>query len=61
MDAATPRVNLLGLDREAMERWFAELGEPRFRARQVMQWIYHQGVADFSLMTDVSKSPPWMP
>lgn len=56
MNTATPRINLLGLDRAAMERWFVELGEPKFRARQVMQWIYHAGVADFALMTDVSKS-----
>jgi 23S rRNA (adenine2503-C2)-methyltransferase len=56
MNTATPKVNLLGLDREALERWFVELGEPKFRARQVMKWIYQQGVADFELMTDVSKA-----
>ena len=55
---ATPeRVNLLDLDREGMERFFAEtLGEKRFRAQQVMKWIYHQHVTDFALMTDMGKA-----
>jgi 23S rRNA (adenine2503-C2)-methyltransferase len=55
---ATPvRVNLLDLDREGMERFFAEtLGEKRFRAHQVMKWIYHQHVTDFGQMTDVGKA-----
>ncbi len=54
---APARVNLLDLDREGMERFFAEtLGEKRFRAHQVMKWIYHQHVTDFSQMTDVGKA-----
>ncbi|WP_265468775.1 23S rRNA (adenine(2503)-C(2))-methyltransferase RlmN [Arenimonas daejeonensis] len=55
---ATPeRVNLFDLDREGMERFFAEtLGEKRFRAHQVMKWIYHQHVTDFALMTDMGKA-----
>ncbi|WP_290594457.1 MULTISPECIES: 23S rRNA (adenine(2503)-C(2))-methyltransferase RlmN [unclassified Arenimonas] len=40
-----------------MERFFdEELGEKRFRAHQVMKWIYHQHVTDFSQMTDVGKA-----
>jgi 23S rRNA (adenine2503-C2)-methyltransferase len=55
-EAAT-RTNLLDLDREGMERFFAEtLGEKRFRAHQVMKWIYHQHVTDFGQMTDVGKA-----
>lgn len=50
------KTNLLGLDRTAMESFFVELGEKPFRARQVMQWIYGHGVADFDAMTDLSKS-----
>ncbi|MDE2195631.1 MAG: 23S rRNA (adenine(2503)-C(2))-methyltransferase RlmN [Gammaproteobacteria bacterium] len=49
------KVNLLGLDRRALEAFFAELGEQPFRARQLMQWIYHRGVADFDAMTDLGK------
>ena len=55
--AGPARVNLLDLDRAGMERFFAEeLGEKRFRAHQVMKWIYHQHVTDFSQMTDVGKA-----
>ena len=50
------RTNLFGLPRQQMEAFFAELGEKPFRARQIMQWLYRQGVHDFSAMTDLSKS-----
>ncbi len=49
------RVNLLGLSRPDMEAYFAELGEKRFRASQVLKWIYHFGVDDFDSMTNLSK------
>jgi 23S rRNA (adenine2503-C2)-methyltransferase len=48
------RVNLLGLPRPALEDFFVELGEKPFRARQIMQWVYRQAVADFDSMTDLS-------
>jgi 23S rRNA (adenine2503-C2)-methyltransferase len=57
--AANPpaKVNLLELDRAGMERFFAEeLGEKRFRAHQMMKWIYHHRVVDFEKMTDVGKA-----
>lgn len=46
-------VNLLGLDRNAMQDYFASLGEKSFHARQVLQWIYQRGVTDFEKMTDL--------
>ena len=53
---AAAKTNLLDLDREGMEHFFADiLGEKRFRAHQVMKWIYHQHVTDFEQMTDVGK------
>ncbi len=39
-----------------MESWFSELGEKRFRARQVLQWIYQRRVTDINAMTDLAKS-----
>ena len=50
------KTNLLGLDADALERFFAELGEKPFRARQVLRWIHQQGEADFSRMSDLAKS-----
>ena len=48
-------VNLLGLDQEAMRGFCAELGEKPYRARQLLRWIHHAGVDDFSAMTDMSR------
>ena len=48
-------VNLMGLDRTAMESYFISLGEKPFRASQVMKWIHQLGVRDFEQMTNLSK------
>ncbi|HBK45906.1 MAG TPA: 23S rRNA (adenine(2503)-C(2))-methyltransferase RlmN [Xanthomonadaceae bacterium] len=54
---AVPRQNLLDLDREGLERFFADtLGEARYRAHQVMKWIHHRYVTDFDQMTDLGKA-----
>jgi 23S rRNA (adenine2503-C2)-methyltransferase len=49
------KVNLLDLDRAGLEDLFAGLGERPYRATQVMRWLHHNGVDDFSAMTDLSK------
>ncbi len=56
-DAIASKQNLLDLDREALERFFAEtLGEKHYRAHQVMKWIHHRHVTDFADMTDLGKA-----
>ncbi len=49
------RVNLLGLPRDALIEFFAELGEKPYRAEQLMKWIYHHYVIDFDAMSNISK------
>jgi len=49
-------LNPLGLDRAGLEAMFAAWGEKPFRARQLMQWLYHRRVADFDAMTDMSRA-----
>ena len=49
------KTNLLGLSRESMKAFFADMGEKAFRTTQVMKWVHHQGVTDFDQMTDLSK------
>ena len=39
-----------------MEAFFLGLGEKKFRAHQVMKWMYHQRVIDFAGMSDVGKA-----
>ena len=54
--ATSSKQNLLDLDREGLERFFADtLGEKRFRAHQVMKWVHHRHVTDFDVMTDLGK------
>jgi 23S rRNA (adenine2503-C2)-methyltransferase len=51
------RQNLLDLDREGLERFFADtLGEKRYRAHQVMKWIHHHHVTEFERMTELGKA-----
>ncbi|MYE24020.1 MAG: 23S rRNA (adenine(2503)-C(2))-methyltransferase RlmN [Gammaproteobacteria bacterium] len=54
--AADARVNLLGMPRTELERFFVDLGEKPWRAKQVMKWIYHAGVSEFDAMTDISRT-----
>jgi len=49
------KANLLDFDRAALERCFAGLGEPPFRARQTLRWIHQRGATDFAGMTDMAK------
>jgi 23S rRNA (adenine2503-C2)-methyltransferase len=48
--------NLLGLDAEGLARFFEELGEKPFRARQVLRWIHQTGESDFARMSDLSRA-----
>ncbi|MCK9488391.1 MAG: 23S rRNA (adenine(2503)-C(2))-methyltransferase RlmN [Xanthomonadales bacterium] len=55
--ASTAKINLLGLDRSGLGAFFVEqMGEKRFRADQVMKWMYHYFADDFEQMTDVGKA-----
>ncbi len=49
------KINLLGKTREQMEAFFLELGEKKYRAHQMLKWIYIHQVDSFDQMTDVGK------
>ncbi len=49
-------VNLLDLDPQGLERFFAERGEKPFRARQVSRWLHQRLVDGVDAMTDVAKA-----
>ena len=53
--AAPTKVNLFDLDRAGLQHFFIGLGEKKYRAEQVMKWLYHQQVDSFDAMTDVGK------
>jgi 23S rRNA (adenine2503-C2)-methyltransferase len=49
------RVNLVGLTRAELAAEMAAFGAEPFRAKQLWQWIYHRGVTDFAVMTNLAK------
>src|SRR6478735_4548555 len=49
------KVNLLGLSPAKLEAFFADLGEKRFRAQRVSQWIHQHGIDQFEQMSNLSK------
>jgi len=49
-------VNLMDLNLDAMQAFFTEMGEQRFRATQVIKWIHQIGVTDFEQMTNLGKA-----
>ena len=53
--ASGAATNLVGLDRTELEAIMTELGQPKFRARQLWHWIYHRGATDFDAMTTLAK------
>jgi len=46
---------LAEMERPALEGLLADLGHPRFRARQIFHWIYRRGVTDLDAMTDLPR------
>jgi len=46
----------LGYSFESLKVFFSELGEPEYRAKQLLSWIHQKGVTDFDLMTDFNKN-----
>lgn len=49
------KVNLLGLDKKALQDFFVSIGEKPYRADQILKWIHFYGVNDFQAMTNISK------
>jgi 23S rRNA (adenine2503-C2)-methyltransferase len=48
--------SLLGLFPRELEDYVVELGEPRFRGRQLFHWLHHRRELDVSHMTDLPAS-----
>lgn len=48
-----PKIDIKNLSRQELEESLESLGEKRYRARQVMRWLYKTGVKHFNDMTDI--------
>ncbi|MBI5762003.1 MAG: 23S rRNA (adenine(2503)-C(2))-methyltransferase RlmN [Planctomycetes bacterium] len=51
----TTRQHLLDFDQDRALQLFATLGEPAFRATQVLEWIYEKSAPSIEAMTNLSK------
>ena len=51
----TGKKNIRHLSLSELEQYFESLGEKKFRARQVYEWIWQRHVAGFGAMTNLSK------
>ena len=53
------RINIVGLTRDQLHQALIDAGTPerqaRMRVGQIWQWVYHWGVRDFALMTNLAK------
>ena len=49
------RVDLKGLLPDELAGFFAQLGQPSYRAKQLFAWIHGRGVSDFEQMSDLPK------
>lgn len=55
MTAETKKLDIKSMLPEELENAFLEMGEKKFRAKQVFSWLT-RGVTDFGEMTDLSKA-----
>ncbi|MFA7681173.1 MAG: hypothetical protein WCY07_13630, partial [Pigmentiphaga sp.] len=53
---ASPALNLLGLEADALTSLVGQWGDKPFRAKQLLRWIHQRGVGEFGQMTDLAKS-----
>jgi len=55
--AANPApVNLLGMSRPSLERFFQGVGEKPYRAVQTLKWMHQTGLTEFHGMTNLSRA-----
>lgn len=49
------QINLKDFTFSELQTWLQEIGEPKYRAKQIFQWMYN-GVTEFEEMTNLSKA-----
>jgi len=50
------KIELMGIPPEELGKKFEDIGEKKFRSKQICKWIYEHEMFDFSQMTDLPKS-----
>jgi 23S rRNA (adenine2503-C2)-methyltransferase len=55
MIATQNKTDLKNMNRQQLVRYVEMLGQPSFRAEQLLAWLYRPGITDFAQMTDLAK------
>ncbi len=55
MNANAVKADIRQFSKEELTSIFTEMGEPRFRANQVYEWLWQKGARSFDEMTNLSK------
>ena len=50
------RRHLLDVSLDELKQWLADHGQPTFRAKQIVHWVFQRRVTDFDQMSDLPKS-----
>ena len=48
-------MNIYGIKREDLEKYFLDMGEKKFKALQIFEWLYTHKVSSFFEMTNIKK------
>ena len=49
------RMNIYGIKREDLENYFLNMGEKKFKALQIFEWLYTHNVKSFFERTNIKK------
>jgi len=49
-------IEILNMDKEQLEQYIRSIGEPRFRAGQILDWVYRKFAASFDEMSNLPQS-----
>ncbi|WPD21357.1 MAG: 23S rRNA (adenine(2503)-C(2))-methyltransferase RlmN [Candidatus Electrothrix scaldis] len=55
MTSEQSKTDLKNLTQDELVEYVESLGQPGFRGRQILAWIYKPGISDFEEMTDLAK------
>lgn len=55
MSTSEKKIDLKNLTQSGLIAYVESLGQPAFRGRQIMGWMYRPGITEFSQMTDLAK------
>ncbi|MGL4632008.1 MAG: 23S rRNA (adenine(2503)-C(2))-methyltransferase RlmN [Leadbetterella sp.] len=50
-----PKQDLRKLSKQELSDWLVSVGEPKFRAKQIWEWLWQKSITEIDLMSNLSK------